>query len=148
MKHTYLLLASLLAVGCATTSDKSVKASTASTFQKVEVVSVYDGDTFRVNLHCKERLFCQNVPVRVRGVDTPELNSVSERVRKKAVEAKNFTANFLRGKSDVTLYNCGRDKYFRIVCRVKADNKDLTNALLNEGLGLAYEGGEKPNHLD
>lgn len=146
MKHIYLAVLALLAAGCATTSDQSVKASVSGTFKNIEVVSVYDGDTFRANLHCNIALFCQNIPVRVRGIDTPELNSVSEQVRRKANEAKNFTANFLRGKSEISLYNCGRDKYFRLLCRVKADNKDLTNALLNEGLGVAYEGGTKTSN--
>lgn len=148
MKHIYLLLATLLVAGCATSQDKSVKATSTETFKQVEVVSVYDGDTFRVNLNCNTPVFCQNIPVRVRGVDAPELNSVSEKVRRKAVEAKNFTANFLRGRNDVTLYNCGRDKYFRLLCRVKADNKDLTTALLREELALPYEGGAKPSHLE
>ena len=143
MKHFYLMLSVLFIAGCATTSDQSVKASVAGTFKKIEVVSVYDGDTFRATLNCNIALFCQNIPVRVRGIDTPELNSVSEQVRRKAVQAKNFTAEFLSGKNDVSLYNCGRDKYFRLLCRVKADNKDLTSALLNEGLGVAYEGGTK-----
>jgi endonuclease YncB( thermonuclease family) len=147
MKHIYTLLSLVLVAGCATTSGNQIKATSSGTFQQVEVVSVYDGDTFRVNLNCDVALFCQNIPVRVRGIDTPELNSVSEKVRRQANEAKNFTANFLSGRSDVTLYNCGRDKYFRLLCRVKADNKDLTSALLNAGLGLPYEGGEKPNYL-
>ena len=39
----------------------------------VRVVSVYDGDTLRVDLSCSQPLFCDNVSVRIRGIDTPEI---------------------------------------------------------------------------
>ena len=41
-------------------------------FQQVSVASVYDGDTFKINLNCSLAVYCEKVPVRVRGVDTPE----------------------------------------------------------------------------
>ena len=143
MKNAYLVLCIWLLAGCAGTSNVQKNTFAADRFENVKVVSVYDGDTFRVNLNCTLDIFCQNIPVRVRGIDTPELNSSSQNERKKANEAKYFTTEFLRGRSDVTLFNCGRDKYFRLLCRVKVGNKDLTTALLKAGLGVAYEGGTK-----
>ena len=42
-------------------------------FNKVSLASVYDGDTFKVYLACKYPIFCKTIPVRVRGVDCPEM---------------------------------------------------------------------------
>ena len=39
-------------------------------FKNVSVASVYDGDTFKINLNCSLAVYCEKVPVRVRGVDT------------------------------------------------------------------------------
>ena len=44
-----------------------------SSFYKVKLGRVIDGDTFKVYLACSYKLFCSSVPVRVRGIDTPEL---------------------------------------------------------------------------
>ena len=46
-------------------------------FHKVSLSSVYDGDTFRVHLACKYGVFCKTIPIRVRGVDCPEIKGGS-----------------------------------------------------------------------
>ena len=49
--------------------------------RNVSVASVYDGDTFKINLNCSFAVYCEKVPVRVRGVDCPEIkgNSAQEK---------------------------------------------------------------------
>ena len=44
-----------------------------SSFYKVKLGRVIDGDTFKVYLACSYKLFCSSASVRVRGIDTPEL---------------------------------------------------------------------------
>lgn len=56
--------------------------------------------------------------------------------------AKKFTRDFLTGKK-ITLKQCTRDKYFRLLCDVYADNKSLAEALLSENLAAPYDGGKK-----
>lgn len=112
-------------------------------FENVSVASVYDGDTFKINLNCSLAVYCEKVPVRVRGVDTPEIKGKTEREKKLAQKAKEFTKNFL-AQEPVNLSNCGRDKYFRLLCDVKnGQGKDLARELIKNDLGYSYAGGTK-----
>ena len=109
----------------------------------VSVASVYDGDTFKINLNCSFAVYCEKVPVRVRGVDCPEIKAKTAREKSLAQEAKAFTKKFLSQKP-ITLTDCGRDKYFRLLCGVtNAGGKDLAEELIRRGLGYAYDGGKK-----
>ena len=109
----------------------------------VSVASVYDGDTFKINLNCSFAVYCEKVPVRVRGVDCPEIKAKTAREKALAQEAKAFTKKFL-SPSPITLTDCGRDKYFRLLCGVtNAAGKDLAEELIRRGLGYAYDGGKK-----
>ncbi len=109
----------------------------------VSVASVYDGDTFKINLNCSFAVYCEKVPVRVRGVDCPEIKAKTAREKALAQEAKAFTKKFL-SQSPITLTDCGRDKYFRLLCGVtNAAGKDLAEELIRHGLGYAYDGGKK-----
>lgn len=112
-------------------------------FENVSVASIYDGDTFKINLNCSLAVYCEKVPVRVRGVDTPEIKGKTEREKALAQKAKAFTKEFL-DKSPVTLSDCGRDKYFRLLCDVtNGEGKDLAQELIKRDLGYAYQGGTK-----
>lgn len=113
-----------------------------SNFYKVRLGKVIDGDTFKVYLACSYKLFCKSVSVRVRGIDTPELKSKDETKRAKAQEAKRFTQQFLTGHK-IILKRCTRDKYFRLLCEVYADNKSLADALLAANLAISYNGGSR-----
>ncbi len=117
------------------------------TFENVSVISVYDGDTFKVNLDCSLEVYCQNMPVRVLGVDTPEIKGKTAREKKLAQQAKKFTTQFLQ-QGPVTLSNCGRDKYFRLLCNVSnAAGQDLATELIKHNLGYAYDGGTKSDQF-
>lgn len=112
-------------------------------FQDVSVASVYDGDTFKINLNCSLSVYCEKVPVRVRGVDCPEIKGKTEREKRLAQKAKAFTKAFLED-GPVTLTDCGRDKYFRLLCDViNNTGKDLAEELIRRDLGYAYGGGKK-----
>ncbi len=111
-------------------------------FNKVSLVSIYDGDTFRVNLNCKYRIFCKSIPIRVRGVDCPEIKSGSDETKALAKQAKEFTKNFLNS-GKILLRNCGRDKYFRLLCEVKVNGQSLGEELIKAGHAIPYDGGTK-----
>lgn len=114
----------------------------ASEFENVEIISVYDGDTFKINLNCKEDVLCGNISVRVRGVDCPEIKGKTAKEKRLAQKAKTFTENFLSA-APVNLKNCGRDKYFRLLCDVEVNGADLGSELLRSGLAYPYDGGAK-----
>ncbi len=112
-------------------------------FEDVSVASIYDGDTFKINLNCSLAVYCEKVPVRVRGVDTPEIKGKTAREKNLAQQAKSFTEKFLQEKP-ITLTNCGRDKYFRLLCDVQnGAGKDLAQELIKRDFGYSYQGGTK-----
>ena len=111
-------------------------------FNKVELASVYDGDTFRVHLSCKYGVFCKTIPIRVRGVDCPEIKGGSAETKAFAKQAKAFTKKFL-SSGKILLRNCGRDKYFRLLCDVKVNGRSLGEELIKAGHAIPYDGGTK-----
>lgn len=111
-------------------------------FNKVELASVYDGDTFRVYLACKYKVFCKTIPIRVRGVDCPEIKGGSAQTKVFAKQAKTFTKDFLKS-GKILLRNCGRDKYFRLLCDVKVNGQNLGEELIKAGHAVPYFGGTK-----
>lgn len=111
-------------------------------FNKVELASVYDGDTFRVHLSCKYGVFCKTIPIRVRGVDCPEIRGGSAETAALAKKAKAFTKEFL-SSGKILLRNCGRDKYFRLLCDVRVNGQSLGEELLKAGHAVPYDGGTK-----
>ena len=116
---------------------------TPASFEDVSIASVYDGDTFKINLNCSMAVYCEKVPVRVLGVDTPEIKGKTEREKKLAQQAKTFTKNFL-AQGPISLSNCGRDKYFRLLCDVtNGQGKNLAQELIKAKLGYSYYGGTK-----
>ena len=111
--------------------------------QNVSVASVYDGDTFKINLNCSLAVYCEKVPVRVLGVDCPEIKGKTEKEKRLAQKAKAFTKNFLE-KGPISLSNCSRDKYFRLLCDVtNAQGQHLAQELIKHNLGYEYWGGTK-----
>lgn len=134
------LIAAALAVFQQT--GKPVSQVEGDTFENAQIASVYDGDTFKINLNCSMSVFCEKVPVRVRGIDCPEIKGKTEREKRLAQKAKAFTKDFL-SRWEVNLSNCGRDKYFRLLCDVDVNGQSLAQELLKRKLAYRYDGGTK-----
>lgn len=123
------------------TQDKNTP--TPDSFENVSIASIYDGDTFKINLNCSLAVYCEKVPVRVLGVDTPEIKGQTAREKELAQQAKEFTKKFLE-EEPIRLSNCGRDKYFRLLCDVtNGEGKNLAKELIKANLGYSYYGGTK-----
>lgn len=108
-----------------------------------EVTSIYDGDTFRVNIKDYPDLIGYRISIRVNGIDTPEMKGMCEKEKDLARQAKQFTVSVLRGAKKIELRNMKRGKYFRIVADVYVDGISLTDSLIKEKLGVPYNGGSK-----
>lgn len=107
------------------------------------VISVYDGDTFRVDIAGLHPIISNEISIRVNGVDTPEIRGDDQCARLLARNAKKFTKELLMGSEVVELHNLKRGKYFRIVADVSVDGIDLGGALVAAGLARSYYGGKK-----
>ncbi|MFC4768752.1 thermonuclease family protein [Effusibacillus consociatus] len=96
---------------------------------KAKVLSVTDGDTFKINLNGKEET------VRMILVDTPETKHPDKPVQPFGPEASKFSSELLTGK-EVELEKdvSERDKYGRLLFYVYVDGKSVQEQLLEKGL--------------
>ena len=108
-----------------------------------EVTSIYDGDTFRVNIEGYPEIIGHRIGIRVNGIDTPEMRAKCEQEKSLARQAKQFTVSKLRAAKKIELKNMKRGKYFRIVADVYVDNQNLGEMLIKQGLAVTYDGGHK-----
>lgn len=108
-----------------------------------EVVSIYDGDTFKVNIREWPSVAGERISVRVWGIDTPEMRGKCEQEKQLARKAKQHTVAMLRAADTIELVNLRRDKYFRLLAEVSVDGKDLGYSLITNNLARPYGGGKK-----
>jgi len=108
-----------------------------------KIISVYDGDTFRVNIDGIHPLIGDNIGIRVNNVDTPEIKGKCPSEKKLAIKSRDFVANRLNSAREVLLVNPKRGKYFRIVADVMIDGQMLDKMLFEKGLAYQYDGGRK-----
>ena len=108
-----------------------------------EIVSVYDGDTFRARIDSFPAILGDSIGIRVAGIDTPEIRGKSKKEKRLAKKAKQVALEILTNAEVIVLKNIKRGKYFRIVADVFVDGKSLADSLINKKLAYAYNGGTK-----
>lgn len=123
----------LLLLGSAYSSD----------FKNVKVLSIYDGDTLKVQLNNVDPIFGENISIRVKSIDAPEIRTKNKCEKTKAKEALSIVQGRLKLATQVNLKNCTRGKYFRLVCDVYFDNKSIAQELIQKNLAYQYDGGKK-----
>lgn len=104
------------------------------------VVRVYDGDTFFVDLPDLHPVIGDEIGIRVRGIDTPEIRGSCDDERRRARSARDRAQEILRGAEVVILHEIERGRYFRIVATVLVDGRDLGEMLIAEGHARPYDG--------
>lgn len=120
---------------------------------EIEYLSNYDGDTVSVRIPKLEMLdqdddfpfFWEDVKIRVRGIDTPEIRGKCQSEKKKAIAAKQLVKELLEQAESLEMANVSKGKYFRLVADIIVDGESLGERLLAEGLAVPYDGGTKPN---
>ena len=138
-RDAFLVLVVLMVFGfSAAAEEKSY-----GTISCSEIVSVYDGDTFTVNIDGWPDIIGKRVGVRIFGIDTPEMTDDRPEMRKLARDAKMFAYKRLSKAKKIELMNIMRDKYFRIVADVYVDGVRLGDELIKMGLAKKYDGGTK-----
>ena len=86
---------------------------------RCDYVSNYDGDTFTCDIpEWKCYPFWNNIKIRVRGIDTPEikvkkgtLSDISKKQKEEALAAKTFTEKLLKNADSIELVDIDFDKY-------------------------------------
>ena len=140
-----LFCAALVALVCVqgTTALAAKKDSSYGNFTKVRFVRNYDGDTITVDLKGQHPLFGDDIPVRIAGIDTPEIKGKCIQEKELAREAKAVVGEVLKKAGRITLKNVRRGKYFRILADVQADKRNVADILIEKGLAVRYDGGTK-----
>lgn len=102
------------------------------------VVSVHDGDTLRVMMRDR-----QQISVRVAGVDSPEIKSVTLAgcvpAQPWSCEARQAVIMLCLGRN-ATITMRGRDRYGRTLAQVRCGSRDLGEMLVRGGLAWAWPG--------
>lgn len=111
----------------------------------VVLVRVYDGDTFFVDIPELHPLVGDEIGIRVRGVDTPEIRARCDDERDLAYAARRLAEETLSGARSIDLIAIERGRYFRIVATVLVDGVDLAETLIAAGVGVPYT-GKGPRH--
>jgi len=109
-----------------------------------KLISVYDGDTFKVDINSYPDIAGKKISIRVNGIDTPELRTRCKSEKVLGYKAKRIAKDLLENSKVIELRNIKRGKYFRIVADVYLDNNvSLADELIKSGLAVPYDGGAK-----
>ena len=108
-----------------------------------KVIKVYDGDTITV----ASRLPFPNspiykFPVRLLGIDCPEIKSSTETEKTLAKSARDALSSRISGKM-VTLKNVNTEKYGRLLADVYIDGENMNQWMLANNYAVKYDGGTK-----
>ena len=111
--------------------------------QEGYVIKVYDGDTITIAAklpYIESPLY--RFPVRLNGIDTPELKGKTEDEKTAAKQARDALSQLILHKK-VTLRNVQNEKYGRILAEVYLDNLCINEWLVKERFAVKYDGGTK-----
>jgi len=109
----------------------------------VEYVKNYDGDTITFNIKSVHPIIGDKIPIRVNGIDTPEIKGKCEKESILAKKVKEFVKQEMKQAKTINLRNINREKYFRILADVEYDNKLLSQELIKRNMAVEYHGETK-----
>lgn len=121
----------------------SLSSVASSNIQVERINSVYDADTFRVDISNWPDIVGKNIPIRVNGVDAAEIRGKCPSEKAQAKAARDYTRAFLESGSNIELRNIKRGKYFRLLADVYVDDQSLSEALIVSGHARSYHGGTR-----
>ncbi len=115
----------------------------ANNFRCVKYIKNYDADTATFDIPDVHPIIGKKISVRVRHIDTPEIKGKLPCEKDKARTAQRLVENQLKNAKRIDLLNCDKDKYFRLLCDVQFDGKNLSEILIKNQLAYSYEGETK-----
>ena len=124
----------------------SILISTTFAYEDVKiskVISVYDGDTIRVDIGSFPDIIGKNIRIRLKGIDAPEIKGKCQKEIDLAIMARDYLRNAINQSSQIELRNIQRGKYFRIVGELYVNGENMSNNLIRRKLAYHYNGGKK-----
>ncbi len=104
---------------------------------------VIDGDTVACDIQLGFALALLNEPVRLLGVDTPELSQQPVEANKAKDRTRGLVADSPGDVAVLVDPKHSRDKYGRVLGIIMAGETNVNATLLAEGLGKPYDGGKR-----
>ena len=138
--HQFILIVLILFLLTATSSHSE---QSFGDYEGAIYVRNYDGDTITFNLPNLHPIIGKKIRVRLNGIDTPEIKGKCDKEKYNAKQAKDMVAEILKDAERIDLKNMRRGKYFRIAADVYVDGENLAEALIDSGMAVKYDGGEK-----
>lgn len=113
-------------------------------FFKADVLSVYDGDTITCQIRLPFNL-SKKSSIRVASIDTPELRTRNKAEKALGYKAKDRMVELCGNQVWLESIDGGKeDRYGRVLANLYTlDGIDIAETLINEHLGVAYDGGTK-----
>jgi len=101
------------------------------------VRSVYDGDTIRVDIDLGLDTWVHNVPLRLYGIDTPEMRGEE---RPEGVKVRDYVRERIHNANKVTVETIKdrKGKYGRWLAIVWLDDENLNQTLVRTGRARPY----------
>jgi micrococcal nuclease len=109
------------------------------------VTSIYDGDTLTVSIggaNCPA-ILCERIPVRINGIDAPEMRGKCDQEKAQAKTARQFLVDRIHAGKTIELRNAARDKYFRLRADVWIDGASIGPVMIEKGIARRYGGGRR-----
>lgn len=118
------------------------------TFKPSDVTKVYDGDTFTVTIPTVPKVFGDNISIRIKGIDAPEIRTSCAEEKEAALISRGHLSRLLTTGEEITILNVERDKYFRLLADVVVGNVNVAHEMLISGNAVEYNGGKKTTYCD
>jgi endonuclease YncB( thermonuclease family) len=109
-------------------------------------ITAIDGDTIRVPADVIAPLFSTlEWSIRLKGVDTPEINGKCDKEKFLARKAKSYVDFRLKHAQKISVSStASHDKWGgRVLANIYVDGKDLSQELIEKGYAVPYNGGTK-----
>ena len=109
----------------------------------VQLVSVYDGDTFTIKfVHGKDVI---QTKLRIAGIDTPEIRTRNLYEKQRGHDARRFACGLFTCNEFYKAHFIGPDKYHgRIIGDIQTDDGQWYSQMaLDQGIAHDYDGGTK-----
>ena len=108
-----------------------------------KVIKVYDGDTITIASKLSNvNDIIYRFPVRLNGIDTPEIKGKTATEKELAKKARDALSNIIMDKM-VVLKNVSTEKYGRLLADVYIDELCLNEWMLENKYAVKYDGGTK-----
>lgn len=110
-------------------------------FREVRGHICYDGDTCYISVPYFPVVELQNMSVRIKGIDSPEIRGTCQSEKDLAVKARDRLIEIITSSMFVEFTDIEWDKYGgRIAATVLVDGDNVGQFLINEGLARQYDG--------